>query len=118
LFAALPQGAGSFACITVNPPYIGTDELAGLAPDVRDFEPRLALDAGRDALSFYRRLAQQAPARLLPGGMLIVEVGIGQAAEVRALWQAAGLLEVQSQRDLGGIERVVSGIQAGSGAAD
>jgi release factor glutamine methyltransferase len=98
-----------FACITANPPYIGAVEIPELAPDVRDFEPRLALDAGTDALSFYRRIAAEAPRWLEPGGMICVEVGIHQAEPVAELFRAAGLLDVRATRDLGGIERVVEG---------
>jgi release factor glutamine methyltransferase len=108
LFQAVEPTA-RFACITVNPPYIGSDELSELAPDVRDYEPRAALDAGPDALSFYRRLAEVAPSFLLPRGGLLAEVGAGQAVAVSTLWQQAGLVDVRSHRDLNGIERVVEG---------
>lgn len=104
-----------FSCITVNPPYIGSHELPTLQPDVRDHEPRLALDAGDDALSFYRRLAEGAPRFLEPGGTLLVEVGVDQASEVAALFRAAGLGDVRTTRDLGGIERVVEGRQVAAG---
>ncbi len=106
LFAALPAGR-QFACITINPPYVGSHEFATLPPDVRDHEPRLALDAGVDALSFYRRIAEAAPRHLLPQGALLVEVGMGQAHAVSALFAAAGLSDLMVHRDLGGIERVV-----------
>jgi len=106
MFGALREPS-LFACITINPPYIGVDELPTLQPDVRDHEPRLALDAGEDALSFYRRIAVEAPGFLLPRGALLVEVGAGQAAAVRALFEANGFVEVTTHRDLGGIERVV-----------
>ena len=102
-----------FACITINPPYIGAHELPGLEADVRDFEPHLALDAGADPLSFYRRIASNVSAHLLAGGMLFVEVGIGQADEVRDLLAQAGLYDVRTSRDLAGIERVVAGRYAG-----
>jgi release factor glutamine methyltransferase len=114
LFAALPDGE-RFAAITVNPPYIGSDELAGLAPDVRDHEPRLALDAGSDALSFYRRLVAGAKSALLPGAQLLVEVGYTQAEQVCALFVAAGFREVQSAKDLSGTARVVRGRYAAEG---
>jgi release factor glutamine methyltransferase len=97
-----------FRCITVNPPYIGAHELETLQPDVRAFEPRMALDAGADPLSFYRRIAAQAGAHLEPGGGLFVEVGIGQAADVSALFVAQGLREPRALRDLAGIDRVVA----------
>jgi release factor glutamine methyltransferase len=108
LFAALSTPE-RFAMITANPPYIGAHELPGLAVDVRDYEPRLALDAGSDALSFYRRIAREAPAYLGAGASLLVEVGYTQAAEVAALLREHGLSDVCTFKDLAGIERVVSG---------
>jgi release factor glutamine methyltransferase len=106
MFAVLEE-AERFACITVNPPYIGSHEMPGLLPDVRDFEPHLALDAGKDALLFYRRIAEQAAQHLVDDGVLLVEVGMGQAEDVRALFEAAGLTDLAIHRDLAGIERVV-----------
>ena len=106
LFAVL-QADERFACITVNPPYIGSHEMPGLQPDVRDFEPHLALDAGADALIFYRRLASEAQPYLLEGGVLLVEVGLGQAEAVRELFGEKGFEKLAIHRDLAGIERVV-----------
>jgi release factor glutamine methyltransferase len=114
LFAAL-EANERFAAITVNPPYIGSDELQALAPDVRDHEPRLALDAGVDALSFYRRLLEGAHAALLDGGYFLVEVGYTQAMRVHELFRAAGLSDVQSVKDLSGTARVVRGRYLGTG---
>lgn len=101
-----------FACITVNPPYIGEEEMASLAPDVRDFEPRMALCPGSDALVFYKRLAREAPAHLVAGGALFVEVGYQQADEVSALFRDAGFERVASHRDLNAVPRVVVGYAA------
>lgn len=112
LFDALEREA-RFACITINPPYIGAHELPTLDADVRDFEPRLALDAGSDALSFYRRIAACAARHLVSAGALMVEVGFGQAEAVMALFRAAGFAELRAHRDLAGIERVVTGTHAG-----
>lgn len=92
--------------VVSNPPYIPTDDLAGLEPEVRDHEPRLALDGGSDGLVVYRRLIPAAAARARSG--VIVEVGQGQAAAVAAMMTAAGL-EVDIHKDLGGVERVVRG---------
>ena len=103
--AALPMGP--FALVVANPPYIPGGELASLMPEVRDFEPHLALDGGADGLDAYRALARQADAVLAPGGWLLVEVGIDQAAAVMRLFAAAGLAEIFTSRDLAGIERVV-----------
>jgi release factor glutamine methyltransferase len=98
---------GRFDLIVSNPPYIAEDEMAGLAPEVRDFEPHLALTPGGDGLAPYRILAQEAPAHLEPGGRLIVEIGPSQGAAVAGLFAAAGLA-VRVLPDLDGRDRVVS----------
>lgn len=88
-----------------NPPYIPSAQIATLAPEIRDHEPRLALDGGPDGLDVYRALIPLAAARARVG--VLLEVGDGQAAEVGALLAAAGLREIQTWRDLSGTERVV-----------
>jgi len=113
LFAPL-DGAGEFGrfdLIASNPPYIADAELAGLAPEIRDFEPRVALAGGADGLDFYRRLARALNAHLAPGGTAMVEVGAGQARQVAAMFSAAGLTEIETERDLAGVERVVRGVK-------
>jgi len=102
---ALP--AGPFEMIVSNPPYIPTKDWQGLMPEVRDHEPRLALDGGGDGLDAYRQLARQACRILVPGGWLLVEVGIDQAKEVSTLFKAAGLKEIGQRDDYAGIPRVV-----------
>ncbi len=99
-----------FTLIVANLPYVPTAELAALPPDVRT-EPALALDGGADGLDLVRRLIADAPALLAPGGVLALEIGAGQAEATRALLQAAGFTDVQTRKDLGGIERVVSGVR-------
>lgn len=94
--------------IVANLPYIPSDEIAGLQPEVRA-EPRLALDGGPDGLDPIRRLVPQAFSRLRPGGGLFLELGAGQAAAVEALLRAAGFVETGRHADLAGIERVVAG---------
>jgi len=111
LFAALPE-TSRFELIVSNPPYIPSDEIPTLMADVRDFEPHVALDGGPDGLAFYRRLAAEAPARLVPGGVLAVEVGAGQAPEVAGLLRAAGMTDVEIDKDYAGHERVVSARRA------
>ena len=109
LFAAF---AGKrFDVVTANPPYIATGELATLQPDVRDHEPRLALDGGEDGLDIVRRIVAAAPEHLEVGGLLAMEIGAGEAAATVALFEARGLIEVHVHRDLGRIERVVSGLR-------
>lgn len=90
-----------------NPPYIPTLDLEGLQPEVRDHEPRIALDGGPDGLDVYRRLIPAAAARARVG--IALEVGAGQAVAVAALVREAALPEIAIVRDLGGIERVVIG---------
>ena len=104
-------GERRFDLIVSNPPYIPTDECARLQPEVR-FEPRMALDGGADGLDFYRRIAREAPAHLSARGMLAVEVGDGQAGEVAALFEAAGLRRAQVIGDLYGHARVVRAFAA------
>ncbi len=105
--AVLPSGP--FEMIVSNPPYIPSGDWQGLMPEVRDHEPRLALDGGEDGLQAYRQLAAQAGDLLTPGGWLLVEVGINQATEVGALFAEAGLVEVGQRDDYAGIPRVVMG---------
>jgi release factor glutamine methyltransferase len=99
-----------FALIAANLPYIPSGEIAGLPADVRS-EPALALDGGADGLALVRRLVASAPALLAPGGALALEIGAGQAAAASALLAEAGFDDVRARRDLGGIERVVSGVR-------
>jgi len=108
LFAALPEGA-RFELVTANPPYIPSSEIAGLDADVRDFEPRLALDGGADGLDITRRLVSEATRYLSPGGLLALEGGFDQAPAVEQLLEQAGFSQIVRSKDLAGVERVVSG---------
>lgn len=101
---------GAFDLIVSNPPYIPSGEIAGLDPDVRDFEPRLALDGGPDGLAAYRAIVSVAAKRLHPGGALLVECGMGQAEAVAALIAASGFPRTEITADLAGISRVVTGL--------
>jgi release factor glutamine methyltransferase len=85
LFAPLPADA-TFDLVVSNPPYIALHEFAGLAPDVREHEPRVALDGGADGLAFYRRLAANVAKFIKPGGKLLLEIGATQDEPVRALF--------------------------------
>lgn len=109
LLAPLPKEL-LFEVIVSNPPYISRTEAETLAPEVIDGEPHVALfDTDADGLGFYRRLASDAPKRLAPGGLLAVEVGMGQSGAVARLFEGAGLLDVQTIPDLAGTGRVVRG---------
>ena len=89
---------GPFDLIVSNPPYIASGDIAALAAEVRDFDPHLALDGGPDGLDHYRAIAAAVPALLAPGGILVVELGIGQAEPVAALFAAAGLAPIAAAR--------------------
>lgn len=107
LFGALDVATERFSLITANPPYITTGELPTLQPDVRDYEPTLALVSGEDGLNLVRRLIDEAPGHLEPEGWLALELGAGQAPAVKDLFAARGYTRIQSKRDLGKHERVV-----------
>jgi len=98
---------GPFDAIVSNPPYIASGDIASLAPDVRDFDPHLALDGGPDGLHFFRAIAAAAPTLLAPGGVLVVELGIGQAEPVAQLFAAAGLAPSPPHPDLNGTPRAL-----------
>ena len=99
----------SFDLVLSNPPYIPTGDIEGLAPDVAQHEPRMALDGGPDGLDAYRTIIAQLPKVLRPGGGFALEVGAGRADAVAALAMAAGLNVLPHKADLAGIDRVVSG---------
>lgn len=111
LFAAFRAGADRFDLITANPPYIAEGEIPSLAIDIRGFEPRLALTGGEDGLVVLRRIVAEAARFLDEGGVLAVEIGSDQGEAARALFVEAGFGEVETRRDYGGLDRVVSGIR-------
>ena len=95
-----------FDLILSNPPYIPTVDCNTLQGEVMQ-EPRMALDGGEDGLDFYRRIAQEAAKHLNPGGMIAVELGIGEAEAVAQLFENAGLTDIEIRRDLYGVARMV-----------
>lgn len=107
---------GCFDLIVSNPPYIAEAEMAGLAPEVRDWEPRGALTPGGDGLDAYRAIAAGAGARLMAGGRLLLEIGPTQAAAVSDLLAAQGLAVPEVRRDLDGRDRVVIAVKGGDGS--
>jgi release factor glutamine methyltransferase len=104
--APLSQAA-RFDLVLSNPPYIPTQDLSGLMPEVLAHEPPRALDGGPDGLAAYRHIIATLPALLAPGGVAVLEVGIGQAAPVAALALAQGLAHIATRPDLAGIPRAV-----------
>jgi release factor glutamine methyltransferase len=103
---AAPLTGGGFDLILSNPPYIPTADLAGLMPEVAIHEPASALDGGRDGLDAYRRIIAALPSLLSPGGVAILELGIGQTPAVPALGAAAGFSTILRE-DLAGIPRAL-----------
>jgi release factor glutamine methyltransferase len=102
-----------FDLIVSNPPYIAAGEMPGLAPEVRDWEPHMALTPGGDGLDAYRAIARGAPARLMAGGRLLLEVGPTQAFAVSALLAAQGMTDIAILSDMDGRNRVVTAVMPG-----
>jgi release factor glutamine methyltransferase len=98
---------GSFDIIVSNPPYIRTDVVASLAPEVRDHDPDVALDGGADGLDAYRIIAAQARRHLNADGIVGVEIGYDQMQAVSALFEEKGFLAFEQVRDLGGNDRAI-----------
>jgi release factor glutamine methyltransferase len=109
-FIACDYGAalnGPVDLVVSNPPYVARGDIAGLEPEVRDFDPRRALDGGPDGLDGYRAIAADARRLLAPGGALVVELGFGQLDAVAAIFAATGLAPGVARPDLLGISRAL-----------
>jgi release factor glutamine methyltransferase len=101
---------GPFDLIVSNPPYISSAEITSLEPEVRNYDPKLALDGGADGLDAYRAIANEAERLLAPNGGLFVELGAEQKADVSALFTKAGLEVISSRTDLAGISRALGAV--------
>jgi len=110
VWGALSGAQRRFDLVISNPPYVEDGALDALTPEIRDFEPRLALAGGPDGLDFYRRILTGVPDFIRPGGQLLLEIGAGQAARVIRMCREAGCSAVVAIRDLAGIERVVRAV--------
>lgn len=97
---------GKFDVIVSNPPYIKTEVISGLMPEVRQFEPMTALDGGEDGLEFYRRIIKDAPDYLNADGILCFEIGYDQGESVSSLMKERGFTHIQVSKDLAGNDRV------------
>ena len=97
-----------FDMILSNPPYISSDEMTALSPEITQWEPHSALYGGSDGLSFYRSILSEAKGYLAEGGEMLLEIGESQGSEVRAIAEANGFADVRVVKDLAGMDRVVS----------
>lgn len=109
LLHALPHDVPRIDLLVANLPYIPSGDIANLMADVRDHEPSLALDGGRDGLDLVRRLVEQAPERMTPGGALVLEAGYDQHAATRALLDRGGFVDIATVKDAGDNERITWG---------
>ncbi len=100
---------GKYDVIVSNPPYIPGGVIEGLMPEVREHEPRLALDGGEDGLSFYRSIISESRMFLREEGMLFFEIGCDQGMAVSKLMRAAGFCRCEVKKDLAGLDRIVCG---------
>ena len=100
---------GKYDILVSNPPYIRSAVVDTLMPEVKDYEPRIALDGEEDGLVFYRRILSDCKKNLKKGGMLFFEIGYDQAEAVKGMMEQAGFLEVTVKKDFGGLDRVVFG---------
>jgi release factor glutamine methyltransferase len=102
-----PDEESRFDLILSNPPYVSDGDLQTLAPEIQQYEPRVALTDNADGLAFYRRIATESLEHLQPGGSVMVEIGAGQRPRVEALFRRAGFSNIDAVGDLAGIDRVV-----------
>lgn len=109
LFAALKGSDDAFSMLVSNPPYIRTADIEELMPEVRDYEPRMALDGEEDGLAFYRRIAKEAKPYLKKGGYILFEIGFDQREQVCGILTENGYREVEARKDYAGLDRVVMG---------
>lgn len=113
-FAALAAQEERFDLIVSNPPYIASAVIETLSPEVRSFDPRLALDGGADGIAPYRIIAAESGRFLKPGGQVLVEIGFDQGEAVAALFAAHGFDQIRVHRDLNGLDRVIEAHRIGA----
>jgi len=95
--------------IVSNPPYIESRVIDTLMPEVKEYEPMLALDGGEDGLDFYNQIIEEAPSKLNAGGWLLFEIGYNQGEAVSKKMTELGFKDVQVKKDYAGLDRVVYG---------
>ena len=99
---------GSFDILVSNPPYIPSSDIEELMPEVKEYEPRMALDGSKDGLEFYRCISKEAKRHLNPDGLLFYEIGYNQGDAVKKILTEEGFTDIMIKKDLGGHDRVVS----------
>lgn len=104
---------GTFDMICSNPPYIPSADIENLAPEVKDHDPRMALDGDEDGLKFYRILAKESGAYLKKDGKLFLEIGFDQAAAVSKFLEENGFIQIKVAKDLAGLDRLVYAVYGG-----
>ena len=100
-------GLSTFDIITVNPPYIRTDDIKHLQEEVRNYEPILALDGDKDGLKYYKEIAKSAKEYLTDAGKIYLEIGYDQADDVKKIFENSGYTHIETVKDLGGNDRVI-----------
>jgi len=105
--------SGTYDVIVSNPPYIESEVVEGLMPEVKDHEPRIALDGDADGLKFYRILAKGSGRFLNKNGKIYLEIGYNQAASVSELLSQNGFAQINVVKDYAGLDRVVSAVYEG-----
>jgi len=111
LFKSVPECV--FDAIVSNPPYIERDVINELSEEVKDYEPILALDGGVDGLDFYKKIIEQSKNYLRAGGRIFFEIGYNQSEALHKLMKASNFKEIETIKDLAGLDRVVTGIKVG-----
>ncbi len=96
-----------FDVIITNPPYVKNDDIKGLQKEVKDFEPRIALDGGDDGLDFYRRIEKSVKDYMKPNCVLLMECGIGQADDIKRIFND---FKVEILKDYEGVERIIKAV--------
>ena len=105
----LQEITGKFDILVSNPPYIASNVIEGLMPEVREHEPRMALDGGEDGLVFYRRILKEGLPHLMGGAKVFFEIGYDQGEAVKIMMEEMGFMEVRVVKDYAGLDRVVTG---------
>ncbi|MCR4617726.1 MAG: peptide chain release factor N(5)-glutamine methyltransferase [Lachnospiraceae bacterium] len=103
---------GTYEVIVSNPPYIASKEVDGLMPEVKDYEPRMALDGEESGLVFYEKIIPEAKKRLAKGGSIYFEIGYDQGEAVRELLEKEGFIEVRIIKDYAGLDRVACAVKS------